>query len=81
MQSIGQTSGITLLGNAWREYSKSGAQTDELTNVDIRSLVEQYIEAQRAEELEKVRSSGMNDGQTKLIKPQDVLHGVILLGN
>ncbi|KAG1796580.1 WD40-repeat-containing domain protein [Suillus variegatus] len=79
--SIGQTSGITLLGNAWREYSKSGAQTDELTNVDIRSLVEQYIEAQRAEELEKVRSSGMNDGQTKLIKPQDVLHGVILLGN
>ncbi|KAG2115476.1 hypothetical protein DEU56DRAFT_761669 [Suillus clintonianus] len=50
---IGQTSGITLLGNAWREYSKPGAQTDELTNADICSLVEQYIEAQRGEELER----------------------------
>ncbi|KAG1767309.1 WD40-repeat-containing domain protein [Suillus placidus] len=50
---IGQTPGITLLGNAWREYSKPRAQTDELMNADIRSLVEQYIEAQRGEELER----------------------------
>ncbi|KAG2135313.1 WD40-repeat-containing domain protein [Suillus clintonianus] len=82
---IGQTSGITLLGNAWQEYSKPRAQTDELMNADIRSLVEQYIEAQRGEELERARSSGMNrrhDGRSKLVKPQeDMLHAVILLGN
>ncbi|KAG2107663.1 uncharacterized protein F5147DRAFT_774110 [Suillus discolor] len=81
---IEHLSGITSLGNAWREYSKLGAQTADLTNTNIRSLVEQYIEALRGEELERAQSSGADrrhDGQAKLVKPQDMLHEVILLGN
>ncbi|KAG2365320.1 hypothetical protein BDR07DRAFT_1374402 [Suillus spraguei] len=76
--------GITSLGNAWREYSKLGAQLADLTNTNICSLVEQYIEALRGEELERVQSSGADrrhDGQAKLVKPQDMLHEVILLRN
>jgi ribosome modulation factor len=49
-------------------------------------MVEQYIVAQRGEELERMRSSGMkrgHDGRSKLVKPpqEDMLHAVILLGN
>ncbi|KAG2107069.1 uncharacterized protein F5147DRAFT_774665 [Suillus discolor] len=76
--------GITSLGNAWQEYSKLGAQTADLTNTNIRSLVEQYMEALRGEELERAQSSGADrrhDGQAKLVKPQDMLHEVILLRN
>ncbi|KAG1774995.1 hypothetical protein EV702DRAFT_1199845 [Suillus placidus] len=78
---IGQTSGITLLGNVWREYSKLGARTSDLTNADICSLVEQYIEAQRGEELERSRSSGMNNRHGGRAKLQEERHAVILLGN
>jgi hypothetical protein len=81
MQWIGQTLGITLLGNVWREYSKLGARTSDLMNADIRSLVEQYIEAQRSEELERSRSSGMNHRHGGRAKLQEERHAVILLGN
>jgi hypothetical protein len=83
MQLIEHSSGITSLGNAWREYSKLGAETVDLTNTNIRSVVEQYIEALRGEELERAQSSGTDrrHRQAKLVKPQDMLHDVILLGN
>ncbi|KAG2092149.1 uncharacterized protein F5147DRAFT_657766 [Suillus discolor] len=42
-------------------YSKLGAQMNDLTNTDIRSLVEQYIEAQRGEELEREARKQMAD--------------------
>jgi hypothetical protein len=55
----------------------------DLINTNICSVVEQYIEALRGEELERVQSLGTDrrHRQVKLVKLQDMLHDIIFLRN
>lgn len=85
---------FTSLGNAWQEYSKLKTGPHELTNDDIRIMVDQYMEDRKMEQIianlrvddHERRSLGDNGrrvvrGKNREKSHEEETEAVILLGN
>jgi hypothetical protein len=101
MQFIGQritmnAPGVsfTSLGNAWQEYSKLKARPHELTNDDIRIMVNEYIEDRKMEQFiansrgddHERRGDNERRAVQRILRSSEKSHdeeteAVILLGN